>query len=782
MDYQLTVSAVTDANRKAKYISAMGALAKSMKVPLKVRRKDEKGEVFPFRISRDLVEEWTKWYESILGQVYVSACRALDLPIKDRLSKAGPDDALVYKGKILYTPETGKPITVGQWDAFIKAIEKFLNRNLAEAERKVVLNAAALGKILNRMLKYNTWEAVEKLRLNEARGAPGSGPAIDDIRAFRKHFRVPESEMDRISVAQESAGIYIQGIGEKTRDSIRHVIVQGIKDKSSKGDVSQALFDSFGSINRDWQRIVETETNEAMNTAYLLAEVHGAGVGPVYFQRHEAFDDAVCPHCERIKGMVVKWSGAPMRGEKIEDRYAKIAIWEGKSRFGRKAKDTWVAAGTQHPWCYSSDTEVLTDSGWKKFPDLASTDLIMSINPETKEVGFVPFVRSVSYQYDGEMIHFHARNFDLLVTPDHNMLYSTRKLHGELREASASELIGKFAFMLPRAVGEWNGNVEIATPGGMSLETYVKLWAWFLSEGSIRTNKISRKLLDGRTISYDIKIAQKDPETIIKSLVEIRDRLNKGFDAVYLSDQEIGKDLAVFEGVRSYEKYIPSKIKNLPPALLGVFLDTYVEGDGTNYNGEYRHASSYSVRSERVIYTSSRKMADDLCEIIVKAGFIPSVRITYTKGMDKQHRNGVYTTKTDIYTISILTSKFKYFFKDNRAGGMGGDLKRAHKESYSGMVYDVELEKWHHLLVKRNGKVSWSGNCRGVWSRWHPPGKTPAAFDAMQAKLRGRAAAWGSAVEAAKKEFAERGIQSPTDETPGYLDRINAIYTEGAPA
>ncbi len=351
MDYRITISDVTGSNRKEKYVAAMGALAKSMKVPLKVRQNDERGEVFPFQAYRDLVEEWNAWYEAILAQVYVTTCRALDLPIKDRLSKAGPDDALVYKGKILYTPETGKPITVGQWDAFIKAIEKFLNRNLAEAELKVVLNAAALGKILNRMLKYNTWEAIEKLRLNAALRESGSEHAFDDAKAFRTHFRIPESEIDRIEVAKQSAGIYIQGIGEKTRDGIRHVIVQGIKDKQTKGEVSQTLFDTFGGINRDWQRIVETETNEVMNTAYLLAEVKGASTESVYFQRHEAFDDAVCPHCERIKGMIVKWSDTPMTDEKIDDRYAKIAIWEGKSRFGRKAKDTWVAAGTQHPFC-----------------------------------------------------------------------------------------------------------------------------------------------------------------------------------------------------------------------------------------------------------------------------------------------------------------------------------------------------------------------------------------------------------------------------------------------
>lgn len=34
---------------------------------------------------------------------------------------------------------------------------------------------------------------------------------------------------------------------------------------------------------------------------------------------------------------------------------------------------------------------------------------------------------------------------------------------------------------------------------------------------------------------------------------------------------------------------------------------------------------------------------------------------------------------------------------------------------YNDYVYDVELPKWHVLLVRRNGKVVWSGNCRCDW-------------------------------------------------------------------
>jgi|GEM_PF-4951074 len=370
MDYRLIVSGVDDANRRDKYLHAVGALAKSMRVPYTLREPRSHGqgkqEEFPFLAYRDLVEEWNDWYEKILEQVYKTTCTAFDIPEVGRLQKARknlssetrsprPEHAgqefMAWKGRVLYSPETGKPISRFQWDAFVTALEQFLNRNLKEAEKRLVLSAAALGKILDRMLKFNTWEAVKRLRLDEARSQAGE-KVFSDEGSFRRHFKVPVSEADRIKVAETSAGIYIQGIAEKTRDTVRTILVEGIKERSTKGEVGQVLFDKLGGLNRDWQRIVETETNESMNRAFLASQAAQAPAGEkIYFQRYEAADEAVCKHCNAIKGRVVLWVNEPRESEKIEDPYASVAIWDGKSRFRRKAKDPWIAAGTQHPWC-----------------------------------------------------------------------------------------------------------------------------------------------------------------------------------------------------------------------------------------------------------------------------------------------------------------------------------------------------------------------------------------------------------------------------------------------
>jgi hypothetical protein len=62
-------------------------------------------------------------------------------------------------------------------------------------------------------------------------------------------------------------------------------------------------------------------------------------------------------------------------------------------------------------------------------------------------------------------------------------------------------------------------------------------------------------------------------------------------------------------------------------------------------------------------------------------------------------------------------------------------------------------------------------NCRGGWIRWG--GNT---VDAVVAHIQNKTELWDRAVETARKEFKEKGIENPTDQTKGYTDRINEIY------
>jgi len=769
----LTVRDVSAANRRHKYLLATKALAKALGVPItfKQREKEDEKERSAYQIHDDLVQKWVLYFAGILDQAYKTICNALDMPLVTTFSKAIDDEPLIWKGKILYSPETGQPISMRQWKEFIGAIEKFLNRKLDNAGQRIVLDAVSTGRILNRMLKYNTWEAVSKLHLQDAAYRGRSLDWIsEDIKNLNKLFPLSDYDLGRLQIAQESAAQYVRSASEDTKKAIRQTLMRGIIDKKSKSEVAQELFDKMGSLNRDWQRIVETEVADNMNTAFLKDQRSMAEPGEkLYYQRIEVLDKATCPHCRKINGVVALWSDVPLNDEKIDDPYAKIAIWEGKTRVGRKANDNWVAAGAQHPWCYSDDTEVLTDAGWMLFKDLTGSEKIMAINPDTLEVGFVGYTQKIAYHYTGEMIHFNGLNYDMLVTPDHHMLFTTRNLWKQkiLKEEPAKDIIKRAVYYLPMAIGEWAGTEPPKTieVGGVeiSYRDYVRLWAWFLSEGNTRRR--------------EIKLTQKFPGRITNDLPSMAKLLKHANGAVYLYGAAT-EHFKEYIGVHAEQKYIPDFIKNLTPEYIREFLDAFSLGDGSHRNGQH-HAKSYSDDSQEItIRTSSPKMMADMCELIVKAGWMPSVWVHRQKGVLSKFKNGSYVLKTNCYNINIKKSKFRHYFAKEKPSKNGKPSHAPKIIQYDGMVYDVELEKWHFLLVKRNGKVAWSGNCRGSWARWTPPGKKEkvTTFDAAMAKLKGQQKKWGEAVDKAKQEFAGKGIKNPSDKTPGYMERINELY------
>ena len=666
-----------------------------------------KGESFVYESQKEITEKFYKTVTDSARAVYNFVIAYFDLPDIRIISKAGE---LRHKGKIIYNPETGMPVKESEWKKFIVELEKFLNRNYSGVGEKIVLSAESLGIILDRLSKTNSLDAIRKMSLSQIKAKRYDVDWISEsVKNMKDKFGdiISRERQARIQIAVDSAAQRVTRVKDDMRNNIQQIIIDGIRDKQSKSVVAQNLFDKCASMNRDMQRIADSEVQMAVNSSYCKEEVYNTEPGEkVYFKRFEMNDDNTCRKCRKLNGTIVLWSDVPLPDEHIRDPYAKYAIWEGKNEGD-------CPIGIVHPYCYSDDTEVMTNNGWKLFKDVEKNDKIMSINPETKEIDFVPFVKQVQYEYNGKMIHFPGRNFDLLVTPDHNMLYLAGNGHGErkLKGIKASELIKNIAFALPRAIGEWkHTDTKTVRFGDLTISKaqYFRLWAWYLAEGSGRS----------RNGGYEVKLAQKDPMKIYNDLPELQSVLHIGEESVYL----LGDYARYFEcmfGIYADKKFIPPFIKNSSVENIREFLDAFVMADGTRLsNHKCSSEKAYSeFRNEQVLRTSSKKMADDLCEMIVKAGWMPSEFVVKEKGKLNHFKNGDYVLNTDCHNISICKSKTRTYAPD-----MPGHLPRHNpvEVDYKGMVYDVELEKWHFLLVRRNGKCAWSGNCRGSWVRYYP--------------------------------------------------------------
>ena len=79
-------------------------MAMSLSVPLKAA----KGEIFFYKAQEDLTDKWCMFFSELVRNTYDYVTDYLDLPKKTVMSKS---DVLTHKGKILYNPSTGEPIT-----------------------------------------------------------------------------------------------------------------------------------------------------------------------------------------------------------------------------------------------------------------------------------------------------------------------------------------------------------------------------------------------------------------------------------------------------------------------------------------------------------------------------------------------------------------------------------------------------------------------------------------------------------------------------------------------
>lgn len=346
-----------------------------------------------------------------------------------------------------------------------------------------------------------------------------------------------------------------------------------------------------------------------------------------------------------------------------------------------------------HPQCYSDDTEVYTKKGWKLFKDLSDDDLILSLNKD-KNIEWTNIVKRFSYYRNQEMIRFHNKSLDLLVTPDHKMIYVTKDGNYDIRNNKTARDYSHYNGGLFRGckyVRDEKKEIRIGSHI-FKFDLFAEFLGYYLSEGSF-----SRKYCI--VISQD-KTVNPDKYEMMYNCLE-----NLGFKVsskqTYLSfwDKSIWQYVQKFG--KSQDKFIPEEIKDSGVKNIKSFLKAFNLGDGSIRPSKIftGNRGGTGLSKPEVYYsTSSKQMADDLGELVLKAGRRPSFSIMKTEGELKKFRNGFYRIKNDQTLIRECRSMTATVFKKEVV-------------KYDGFVYDIELEKNHILYVRRMGKCTWGSNC-----------------------------------------------------------------------
>lgn len=470
---------------------------------------------------------------------------------------------------------------------------------------------------------------------------------------------------------------------QKVEKIVKKELKEGVENRKSFQEIMLNLGHKTSDWMRDWGRIVETECN----TAYQEGRADD-------IQRHSSSSDpnvfkhvypGACRHC--IQSYLTNGIGS-------QPVIYKLSQLRGNgTNIGRKQQDWKPVVESHHPWCYDKETEVLTNQGWKFFKDLSKIEQFLSVNLENGNAEWVRAVNWINYKYKGQLHYLHNKNFDLVVTGDHRHVIKTYSKK-QLRLVATDKL--SIASSLLKHIPNYKGkeiNQFFFDNYSFDVKDFCEFMGYFISEGSLITY--------GSEIR--IHIAQQK-QNIYEKIYNICYRLFKkgikckGYIQVNLSvnDKELFQYLNLG---KSYQKYIPDNIKELSKEYLKIFLQAFCDGDGTIYKG--RKWDNYQCNDYRIFYTSSDKLASDLGELILKIGKVPSYKIDEIKEVYDKKQDKSYKQNHINWRVSETSSKF-------------AQLSALKKEliDYDDFVYDVELEKYHTLIVRRNGRVCVSGNCR----------------------------------------------------------------------
>jgi phosphoribosylamine-glycine ligase len=333
-----------------------------------------------------------------------------------------------------------------------------------------------------------------------------------------------------------------------------------------------------------------------------------------------------------------------------------------------------LMSGNHGPNCYSADSEVLTESGWKYWPDVKMADKICTLKNGNIEFEN-PSLLTVA-DHDGYLIGWKSPYVDLLVTPGHQMYVQDSNGRKDFQFESAN-ITESHSRKILRGSGAWcgldeNNDLPYFYKGGFA--EWCSLLGAYIADGNV--NK--KTVVFGNCPTHK----QKEFKEICK-----RAGYNAKMYGAHLCINS--KNLAdYFKKLgKAGDKYAPSYVKNASRKSIKAFLLAYEMGDGSRR----KNNSSFT--------TISKRLANDLQELCLKAGWSANISVRDRRDEPPHMINGYACYNRSIaYEIRVSKEKLKSNLKPSMS----------YRENYTGKVYCCTVTS-HVIYVRRNGKSCFLG-------------------------------------------------------------------------
>jgi hypothetical protein len=377
-----------------------------------------------------------------------------------------------------------------------------------------------------------------------------------------------------------------------------------------------------------------------------------------------------------------------LRGSAYNDRQLNQAAPDGMLDLGEGARPNQV----EEFKCYADDTEFLTESGWRRYDDIGSSDRLAMVD-DAGELHYGAFSDRFEAPYQGPMVHVRGqRGVDLLVTPNHRMVVSDRD-GARYRFLDASETVGR-QLSIPMAPLAWNcvapapvvletatrvaGTTRGAQPRpvpSIPIRDWLEFVGYLVSDGWVQESDAA---------PYTVGISQNagaKAEVIDACLSRLpfhvtRSKKQGGSMVEWRIFSKTLCDWARVEvGIGALQKHLPRNLMSLDREHLTILFDALMLGDGT-WSGDH---AKYT--------TASSRLADDVQELALKVGRRAIVSLV-VHGSDQWYD----VHMADRRAARVLSSK---------------------NVEWSGRVVCFTVPTGR-LIVRRNGHASICGN--SYWS------------------------------------------------------------------
>lgn len=358
--------------------------------------------------------------------------------------------------------------------------------------------------------------------------------------------------------------------------------------------------------------------------------------------------------------------------------FSSFAILLNFSRFGKMRGMNEIVSWSLKDECCDSETEVLTDSGWIKFPELNDSHKVAAFNIDDETIIFEKPKRIINTPYEGLMYHYAGKEnnkINQLVSPNHRILYKQS---------------GKYQFKEARSYKPNHHHQTLPVAGKATGNKVLSFYERFLialqADGTLpELNNKNRNGADSGFIPVTFKLKR---ERKIKRLEALLLKLNFSYTKSLCPDGASKYYVKVpmhLVRTKKFKDWV--SLDNLSLSYCRDFIEEIMEWDGSDVH-----------KDGSVVYYSStiEDNTDVVQSIATLANYVT------TKSVQHDNRKETYN---NVYRLWIKKRTNQIIFKDNSV----------QEVNYNGTIHCVEVSTGA-FVTRREGCVSVTGNSLHVES------------------------------------------------------------------